>query len=447
MPLQKHHYWLGSIALHAALIALLAWWLEQREIQTSLQTQQTKINSSAQVAEQAYLRRKVDSLKAMKELMERIDQAQQGESKQDGQQRDDAPDTQQAEMQMPKALQEAKQLRDRIQQMEQAARAKELAELLKIPEPQALDKVRQEDAQKTQKAGSGEDPADTLERYQQQAQEALERRQRQDERQRNGSLLQTAQHEGNGSRGGAGGAGKPGTSKGEPGNKNGNAGTEGQGGSGRANDPRYARAAEEPNGEHRQYSARQPVAIARSDLRLGQGNVLGAGGRFGNRIVLDRWYVIGPFAASDKRAINTRFPPEMLVDLDGVYLGKGQRVLQWQYISSAPYPLIPPNPVAKGVYYGYTEIRSDTERDVWLALGADDDAKLWVNDRLVWTSGTAFKPWYNAGGFSVRRDDIASANLIEERRLVHLKRGRNTVLFKLYNGILDVFIAVALEPA
>jgi len=135
------------------------------------------------------------------------------------------------------------------------------------------------------------------------------------------------------------------------------------------------------------------------------------------------------------------------VDLDGVYLGKGSRVLQWQYFSSARYPLIPPEPVAKAIYYGYTEIRSDSARDVWMALGADDDAKLWVNDKLVWVSGNALKPWYMPGGFGARADDLQTAGLIEERRLVHLKKGRNTVLFKLYNGILDVFMTVAIEQS
>jgi hypothetical protein len=44
------------------------------------------------------------------------------------------------------------------------------------------------------------------------------------------------------------------------------------------------------------------------------------------------------------------------------------------------------------------------------------------------------------------KGDIQTANLIEERRLVHLRKGRNTILFKLYNNPLDVFFSLVLEP-
>jgi hypothetical protein len=179
---------------------------------------------------------------------------------------------------------------------------------------------------------------------------------------------------------------------------------------------------------------------------LGYGNVLGSGGAYANRVFVDRWYIIGPFSAPDPGSMQKVYPPELLVDLDAVYLGKARRVLRWQYVSSAPYPLIPPDEAEQAMYYGYTELSSDTARDVWMAFGADDDAKAWVNDELVWTSGNQAKRWYTRGGVKSLQWDIQTTNLIEERRLVHLNKGRNTVLFKLYNNPLDVFFSLVLEP-
>jgi len=174
--------------------------------------------------------------------------------------------------------------------------------------------------------------------------------------------------------------------------------------------------------------------------------LIGSGGAFANRVFIDQWYVIGPFHASDPASMRKAYPPEMLVDLDAVYLGKDRRVLRWQYVSSTAYPLIPPIEAEQAMYYGYTELSSDQARNVWMAFGADDDAKAWVNDKLVWTSGNQAKRWYTRGGVKSLQADIQAANLIEERRRVHLRKGRNTILFKLYNNPLDVFFSLVLEP-
>ncbi|MFW6061859.1 MAG: PQQ-binding-like beta-propeller repeat protein, partial [Planctomycetota bacterium] len=40
---------------------------------------------------------------------------------------------------------------------------------------------------------------------------------------------------------------------------------------------------------------------------------------------------------------------------------------------------------ANSVWYAATRLRSGEERDVWLGLNVSDHAKLWLNDRLVWT--------------------------------------------------------------
>ena len=443
--LVRQRYVLGSLGVHAALAVGLMLFLDARKAESTLQANQGRISANLHAAQRANLTKKVDRLKAMKELMERIDKAQQEDEPQNNEADTPVQDSKEPikgkpELTPQQALEQARSLRDRIQQMEQTARAKELAEVLKIPESKALKRVQTEAQKDTPpEAGAPQDStevAQTLERYEQQAQAALERRQQQDERQINGGKVQLGQRHNTNARGPAA---SPNATDGEGG------GQSGRRGSGR--NTSYARAASESAPEQRQYiKPVKPVEIPVRDLRLGYGNAIGVGAPLANRVVIDRWYVIGPFAATDKSSMKTIYPPEMLVDLDGVYLGKGSRVLQWQYLSSARYPLIPPEPAEKAVYYGYTEIRSDAAHDVWMAVGADDDAKLWVNDKLVWVSGNAFKPWYNPGGFSGRPDDVQSASLIEDRRLVHLKQGRNTLLFKLYNGILDLFMTVAIEP-
>ena len=216
------------------------------------------------------------------------------------------------------------------------------------------------------------------------------------------------------------------------------------GGSAAPADPRHSDVVD--RNPRRYDAALKPLPLDLAHLRLGWGNVIGAGGAFANRVFVDHWYVIGPFPASDPSSMRKAYPPELLVDLDAVYLGKSKRVLRWQYLGSTPYPLIPPNAAEQAMYYGYTELRSDQERDVWMGFGADDDAKAWVNEKLVWTSGNEAKRWYTQGGVMSLQQDIQNANLIEVRRRVHLKKGRNTVLFKLYNNPLDVFFSLVLEP-
>lgn len=444
--LVQQRYMLGSLAVHAALAVGLVLFLDGRKAESTLQANQGRISAHLHKAHQANLYRKVDHLKAMKELMERIDRAQREDEPPN-----DATETppqnlkdaikEKSDLTPQQSLEQAKALLKSIQQMEKKARAQELARALKIPESEALKQVQQAAPNdlppETDAPKNDAEVAQTLERYEQLAQAAVERRRLQQDRQVNGSKVHVGQTHDAGTRGAASSA-----------NATDGDGSLQNGRSGSSPAASYARADNDATPENRQYTKPlQPVPIRLQDLRLGHGNALGAGAPFANRVVIDRWYVIGPFAATDKSSMNTIYPPEMLVDLDGVYLGKGARVLQWQYLSASRYPLIPPEPVATAIYFGYTEIQSDSARDVWLALGADDDAKLWVNDKLVWSSGNAFKPWYNRGGFSVRTDDIQNANLIEERRLVHLKKGRNTVMFKLYNGILDVFMAAAIEPS
>ena len=134
----------------------------------------------------------------------------------------------------------------------------------------------------------------------------------------------------------------------------------------------------------------------------------------------------------------------MGVNLDAAYLGNSQRVLKWEYFHAGQYPLVAPVQAENAVYYGYAEINMDQERDLWMAAGADDDAKVWFNKRVVWISGNESKPWYR-GGFRGLTDDIAHLNLSESKRKLHFNKGRNTLMFKLYNGCCEQFLSLTLS--
>jgi hypothetical protein len=188
-----------------------------------------------------------------------------------------------------------------------------------------------------------------------------------------------------------------------------------------------------------------PPPPVRTDVLRGEGRVFGPGGSYAERIYLDRWYIIGPFPNEHRRNIETRFPPEFGVDLDAEYLGKDDRLLHWKYFEADSYPLVPPDDEPYAVYYGYTEVMMDRERDLWVSFGSDDESKVWLNDALVWESGTGFKLWYNSGGYRSLPSYMRDWNLTENRRRLHFRKGRNRLLFRLENGYGLQFFSMVIE--
>ena len=110
------------------------------------------------------------------------------------------------------------------------------------------------------------------------------------------------------------------------------------------------------------------------------GRILKSGGQHADRVFINSWYIIGPFALSGKN------PPDYAVDLNAVYYGKENNTVSWQYLSNSQYPLTLPQVDKAGVFYGYTEIIVDREQDLWAWIGADDFASLELNDKLIWNS-------------------------------------------------------------
>jgi hypothetical protein len=453
---RRHPFFLGALLIHGGAL----WMLSQLHVQGLVEANRVQIQAHTQAAQQHGMRRRVDSLKAMKTLMERIERAQAEPAEGDDAAPSPGPTPSPVDASPQDLLAQARALRDSIQRIEQAAQARKMAELLKISPEQALEKVQQQAAVAALRDADPTAPQNpeqlalALDRYEQQARESLQRLQAQRAQEQHGTPTQgnTTQGAGAHQAGGAGAGGQGAT--GGPGQNGGSAdqaqggggagGGQADGASGRAD----GRRSSVRGAQDRRYDGQQQAwAIKPGPLLLGAGNTLGAGGVLASRVYVDRWYLIGPFQAANASSLHKVYPPEQWVDLDGVYQGKGQRVLRWQYVSSASYPLIPQDYAEQAIYFGYTEITSDRDRAVWMALGADDDAKLWVNDRLVWTSGNQRKPWYTGGGVQSLTQDIQARNLVEERRLVRLRKGRNTLLFKLYNNPLDVFFSLVVEPA
>jgi hypothetical protein len=144
------------------------------------------------------------------------------------------------------------------------------------------------------------------------------------------------------------------------------------------------------------------------------------GPRHADWLYVDSWYLIGPFPDDDRSNVDTRFPPESIVDLDASYVGKYGTPIHWKYTQWSTPELRPDNDIedAPAVYYAYTELDFDQDRDLWIATGTDDAGKMWINNVLVWDSGDLLTPW----------------NPNQAYRKVHFSKGRNRILYRIENG-------------
>jgi hypothetical protein len=186
--------------------------------------------------------------------------------------------------------------------------------------------------------------------------------------------------------------------------------------------------------------------VDRAGMRTGTGRKLGPGGAFANRVYVDSWYLIGPFPGKHGRDMfaTDSFPPERAVVLDAAYRGKGGRVLTWHYMEAPGYPLAPPDMAEDSVYYGYTELMMDSERDLAMWIGADDDVQVWINDRLEWKGGNVNKLSFFQKVYDDWNTYATSYNLNEGKVTVHFRKGRNKVFFKLSNGPNKAFLSMVL---
>lgn len=166
----------------------------------------------------------------------------------------------------------------------------------------------------------------------------------------------------------------------------------------------------------------------------------------------DSWYILGPFDNTGRRNIDRKFPPEEVIDLNATYPGKNAVEIRWEFQQSATPNVMPHfdtynaarrNPALRpvdnymnslqySIYYAYTEVWFEKECDLWVAVGSDDFSKVWIEDKLVWSSGKNLKAW----------------QLNEGLRKVHFKQGVNRVLYRVENGnnITEFSMVVSLLP-
>lgn len=161
-----------------------------------------------------------------------------------------------------------------------------------------------------------------------------------------------------------------------------------------------------------------PGAPGGGNFFSASGREVGSQGQPAKWFYVGSWYVIGPFPNEDRKNIETVFPPESVIDLNAVYTGTGGKPVGWQYLNAPSCQIEPPDMAPYAIYYAWTEIKMDRDRDLWIATGSDDRSDLWVNDMPVWRSGNWLKNW----------------NMNEAFRKVHFKQGRNKILVRLENG-------------
>lgn len=137
-------------------------------------------------------------------------------------------------------------------------------------------------------------------------------------------------------------------------------------------------------------------------------------------LYVDSWYLIGPFPNPARKNLNTKFPPESVVDLDATYPGKDGNPIRWKFVQwSSPMLQIPDDiKEAPAIYYAYTELYFDQPMDLWITTGSDDKGTMWLNNVMVWNSNDNLKSWIPNEGY----------------RKVHFRQGLNRVLYRLENA-------------
>lgn len=446
-PVRRHPWLAASVAAHMVLAAAL---YTAGPVRVEIKRDdrlRTQVNESLQQTARREMQRQ---LRAMEEIKDALEQSAGGPAKAQG-----GKEGAKAAARDPE--EKARQLAAAIEAVQQKIRAAEMARLLRIPEAEALKRVRAEEARRPRPpVPKGQPPEATVARLTAQAKAALAERRAQLLAQQQGVKLNPGgAKSGDGPLGDARSSGKNG------GGISGGAGGESASLGGRLDaltsglgmgNPYALRGSSldmsgEGFSDRRSYAAFvAPPPIDADAMRAGAGRRLGAGGPFANRIFLDTWYVIGPFAGHGRGSADAVYPPERGVDLDAVYYGKNDAPVRWNWQQEPSYPFVPRPRAENAVYYAYTEVEVDRDMDMWMSIGADDDSKLWFNDRLVWISGDGDKPWYRTPFYSLEIE-LAQRNLTEGQRKLHFHKGRNTVLFKLYNGMNLMFFSVVLSPS
>jgi len=166
-------------------------------------------------------------------------------------------------------------------------------------------------------------------------------------------------------------------------------------------------------------------------LNKAMGRKIKYGGEPVEWLFIDSWYTVGPFPNPSRANLNRQFPPESIIDLDATYPGKDGQQVRWEFIQAPKMPVVPANDESYAIYYAYTEIFVDQPMDLWVALGCDDKAHVWLNDLPIYTSGDELKGWKPNEAF----------------RKVSFQPGINRLLFRVENGWMGTAFSFAIRVA
>ncbi len=482
-----------SLVLHALPLGALGYWEHADSKRVQGQRHERLIESGKRQTQQARLEKRVKDMEQIKSLLEKSTDGGNASSAR-------ADEDKQSDLQssaQPKGpadlLKDARELSRTIETIERDIKAEALAKLLDIPKEKALEQLAERPLQDEAPIPpkSPEEAAAQIAQLETKAREVLERRRQQLEQRHNGSAVtadvapgssmakpagsgqhdaseRSAQTQG----AAAGGPRSGGSGSRNPQNGDGDANGAGSGTAGTGDGIGYTGGAQKSSALERITAFTNPdlpdlqtteyaaggvrdyydngvgniPGVDSKQLVKRSGRMIGPGGAYANRIYINRWYVIGPFEGKPAAGLisNARHPPEDAVVLDASYRGKDGRLLRWEYLEATKYPLMPPKQAENAVYYGYTELMLDKDQDLRIWVGADDDAQLWLNDKLAWKGGNVNKQWFFDHVYQTKNTHVRDYNLSEGTRVVRFKKGRNKLFFKLSNGPTRLFFSLVL---
>ena len=136
--------------------------------------------------------------------------------------------------------------------------------------------------------------------------------------------------------------------------------------------------------------------------------------------IVPAWHVIGPFDAVGG-SIDSRFPPDDSIDLEGRYRGKGLEAGWRRYPSHA-------GAVGLGEIYGHHDYTEECTAYAWCEVSAQDDMEVQLrfgsdDDGLVMINGEEVHRYEGTRGVHLDSDIIG----------VKLVKGKNGVLVKVFN--------------
>ncbi len=143
-------------------------------------------------------------------------------------------------------------------------------------------------------------------------------------------------------------------------------------------------------------------------------------------VFLDSWYTLGPLPLEGSLQTAPR-----AVDLDARPTGMSGDPLRWRFLQRTRPDFTPETMTPYSLHYAFTRVRSDRERDVWFAFGADDSMQVWLDGELIWDCAEHWRGWV----------------VDEGARRVTLPAGESQLLVRLRNwpqiGTFSVLLRIA----